>query len=149
MKGKLDFPTSRLEIDDHLSARLGNLPSGHISLPDRPLLRSQDTDSVTQRPPVLPNYPILSEPALKPVTDAELTKIHKHLAHCGEYDLTDLLKDSHRIADSTQIRRIMSKCTCHGVVGRSTPPEVADWMGRFHGEIIGIDIIHPFMDIRT
>ena len=53
-----------------------------------------------------------------------------------------------RAVDLAQIRRVLRKCTCRGVANRVTPPKLSGWVARFNGEIIGIDVIHPFVDIK-
>ena len=133
VKGRLDFPSARLEIDSRLTSQLRNLPSGHISLPAIPLNSSNVPYPSEALIPPLINYPLLTEPALQPISDAQLIKIHKHLSHCSEFALTNLLKLGHRVVHAAQIQKILRRCTCHGVVGRVTPPKVTAWAARFNG----------------
>ena len=34
------------------------------------------------------------------------------------------------------------------MVNRSTPPKISSWVARFNGEIIGVDVVRPFVDTK-
>ena len=150
MKGTLDFSKATLCILNGLTIHLKNLASGHISLPAVPqgeVAPQYRVDESSQSWPISV-FTVGNTNELIPVTDAELEKIHKHLAHCSEFTITNLLKAGMRVVDPIQIGRVLQKCSCHGLVNRITPPKISSWIARFNGEIIGIDVVHPFMDIK-
>ena len=105
MRGKLDFSTAQLEIDERVLPQLKNPPIGHISLPATPLICDSIDISDNSPSTSLTNYPVLTEPALQPGADAQLAKIHKQLSRCIEFALTNLLKMSHRTSDEAHIKK--------------------------------------------
>ena len=59
--------------------------------------------------------------------------------------MENLLRAGRRIVDPEQIRRISGKCTCRGDANRITPPKLTGRTSEFCGEVIGIDVVYPFV----
>ena len=145
MHGRLDFQHSQLEIENGLTIRLRNLPSGHISIPASPEKPKIAHIPPHSKIPVRGTYPTCIVPTLLPVTDAQILKIHRRLAHCSEFAMSNLLRTGGRTVNKSQIKRVLRNCVRKGAVGRVTPPKVTGSKTRFNGEIVAIDAIYPFV----
>ena len=109
MSGKLAFSKATLCILNGSAILLKNLASGHISLPAVPqgeIAKKDRVDEAALSRPVSV-FTVGNSNELIPVTDAELGEIHKRLAHCSEFTITNLLKAGMRAVDSTQIQRVL------------------------------------------
>ena len=124
MNSRLDFQHSCLEIDNDLIIYLENLPSGHISIPALPFIGEHSTQRNGGEIPSLGTYPVAMPKTLTPIADAQILKIHRHLAHFSEYTMANLLRSAGRVVDTAQIRKVIRHCVCKGAVGRVTPPKI-------------------------
>ena len=99
---------------------------------------------------VAPNdfYAIRTPHQSHPIAEEEFVKIHPHLSRCDAYTSANLLKAGARVVGETKIRRVRRRFVCRGVVGRITPPEITGRKARINGEIIGIDVIYPFVGCK-
>ena len=112
--------------------------------------RKEENDSLPLEETTLSEkiYPAHGDWGLPPIADAELGKVHLRVSHCSECTLRNLLKAGRRVLNPSEITRFLRSCVCKGVVGRVTRPKESGWMGKFNGEILGIDVVYPFVGVR-
>ena len=150
MRGKLDFGPVALEIATGITALMRNLPCGHPILPAVPEIgipTMYRASAALPRPPSTVGT-VGASNEMHPVADEELDRIHKHLSHCSEYTLANLLKAGMRVADFPQIRKVHP--TMNLSWGRQThrAPELSGRAARFVGAILGIGVVYPFFGAR-
>ena len=150
-QGQLDFSTSNLTIGDNVSIPPANLPIGQMGLPGTFKLMVNETPAHPTSGKVEPATsmklcPVSGELCLTSISDSDLAKVHIHLSRCGAHTLENLLRTGHRIVDPEQIRRILDKCTCRGTVGRITHSKLTGRTSELCGEVVGIDVVYPFVD---
>ena len=144
MEGKMDFSRFTLELPGLCTIQLTRSSTGHVLLPG---FINQDSLDY-QIPSQHHLFPMQQTTLpLRQLTDAEVLKIHQQLGHCSEKQLLDLLRFGKCKADATQVSRITRRCNCQRSVHRITPPVVSSWIARFSGEVVAIDIVHPFTEI--
>ena len=144
MEGIMNFSSFTLQIPMRYTIQLQKSSTGHVLLPgiiNQTALDLKHDNSICLFPIRQTNV------ALRVLADREITKIHIQLGHCSEKQLTDLLRFGGCKVDMTQIQRITTKCNCRRSVHRITPPVVSSWIARFSGEVVAIDILHPFTEI--
>ena len=91
-------------------------------------------------------------PTLHPVNHANCltpkrSRLTSNLDIAAKKQLADLLKLGRCKVDTAQIQRITHRCNCHRIVHRVDPPVVSSWIARFCGDVVAIDVVHPFADI--
>ena len=152
----MSFVASILSIEDNVAIQLINLPSGHLSLPgtfispdsNDAVQKTLDLPKDSRSPTALQLYPALKGLGLAHISDADLTKVHLLLSHCGAHTMWNFLRDGQRIVDREQIENIVGEFACRGAANRITPPELTRWTSEFCGEVIGVDTVYPFSTLQ-
>ena len=141
MQGRMDFSAYTRELPGRFTILLTKSSTGHVLLPG--IVNRQILSRPTREYPLaFPAQQTMAD--RKSLTDDEVLKIHQQLGHCSEKQLVDLLKFGGCKVDARQIQRITQRCQCQRSVHRITPPVVSSWIARFSGEVVAVDIIHPF-----
>ena len=145
LKASIEFPTNTLSIPNASVITLITAGSGHLQLPAGRI-------SILQKGPqssLCPIYPVNTNPGNDVMSFGELRKIHLRLGRCSEFTLRNMLQAAKVVVPDELITRVPTRCTCAGKVNRVTPPEISPWVAKFNGEIVGLDVVYPFVGSRA
>ena len=144
LQATIDFPTNLLDVRKSAEIALISTGSGHLQFPA--VKKLEENIKVGERR--LHIYPANTDPGTEVIAYEELEKIHLHLGHRIEFALKNMLQAAKIVVPDAMIRRMLSQCSCGGKVNRVTLPKNPSRVAKFNGEIVGIDVVYPFVGSR-
>ena len=142
MSAQLDFIGNTIKLHGHRIITLISTDSGHMQLP------AEATDWRKGQNASKPLFPVTQDLGNEMITDAELKRIRLHLGQRSGHVLRNMLRAAHRPVTDQQIHQLPWKRSCSEKANRATPPKISSWISRFNGEIIGVDVVYPFVGSR-
>ena len=143
LKGSIDFKSRALIVPGVGGFRSVHTKSGHLMIqcqkPPREILDS----FIRREHPIYMAEMVLLVRALPEDTAAEM---HARLGRISENTLLAKIRSSQMQRGISAIRNMSAKCGRRNAVRRIALHSVACRLGKYHGEIVAMDIISPFGD---